>query len=488
MNYLPLTSIVIDLERLRKDMGDIETFAHSIRAARRDLVETKGLLHPIVLDADNKLIGGGRRMTAFQWLHNEFPTEGWDSIPFLRVEQLAPSVRRKLELEENIRRKTMSWQEEIVGIYDYHRQCVREGIKDGVNWTQTATGEVLGVDQTSVSNALKLAKHIIKDPNGAVAKAENAFGAMQLLSKAALDEAAREQLRRIQVRQAEAGKNVELAKATVGVTVLDVAKISLPTPLSPVEKPVLTHEQIASFYYHGNALDLIPQIAKSTVINHIITDPPYGIDMANIDTGATGKIDRVAATHEVEPNLQLLEAFLDVAFRHIADDGFLCLWYDLDHHEKLQAWATKIGWRVCRWPLVWCKSSPCVNNAASYNITKATEVCMFLRRSEKSLIKQKLAKNWFVADAVRDASHPFVKPSECWTIPLNSVSTEGQTILDPFAGQGSSLVSIFRNKRNPIGVEVDQTHIANGLNYIQTRLGKPSESEVINGLLSDCPL
>jgi DNA-binding TFAR19-related protein (PDSD5 family) len=480
-----LHDIKIDQERLRKDMGDIEGFAESIRDNRKDLPGTKGLLHPVVIDGQMRLVAGGRRMTAFAYLHKTYPQEGWDAIPYTLIEDLPASVRRKLELEENIRRHAMSWQEEVLGIAEYHNQCVREGIRDGIKWSQNMTSELLNIEQASVSINLKVAKYITKHPDSPVAKAENMSAAVQLMTKEALDIAAKEQLRRVELRRAEAAKNVSLAKAEVSTSTIDLAKIQLPT-LSKPSEPSLTLEQISAFYYHGDALKVLPEIAKTTRINHIITDPPFGIDMDNIDTGAVGKIDRVADEHDVSSNLELLEQLMRVAFDCIADDGFMCFWYDLDHHEKLQNWASKIGWRPCRWPLVWCKSSPCVNNQAVFNITKATEVCMFLRRSEKSIIKQKLQKNWFVADAIRDATHPFVKPAECWDIPMQTVSTEGQVIVDPFAGQGSSLVRFFRGKRVPIGVEIKQEHIAHGLNFIQTRLSAPSTD--VSGLLSDLPL
>lgn len=487
MQYIHLSSIVIDQARLRKDMGDIEGFAESIRENRRDLVETKGLMHPVVLDANNNLIGGGRRMTAFKLLHDRYPLEGWDHVPFTPVEALPSSTRRRLELEENIRRHNMAWQEEVIGIYDYHRQCVRDGVKNGERWSQEATGQLLNIEQSAVSAALKVAKVLISEPDSPVAKAENMFAAMQLMTKAALDVAAKEQLRRVELNRAKQLGNVELAKTAVSTTVIDLAKINLPVVTGKADEPTLSLEQISSFYYRGDCLSVLPEIAKNSPIHHIICDPPFGIDMDNIDTGATGKIERVAAEHGVDANLRLLESFLDVAYRVIDEAGFLCMWYDLDHHEKIQTWANKIGWRVCRWPLIWCKSSACINNAASFNITKATEVCMFLRRSEKSILRQKLAKNWFVADAIRDPLHPFVKPSECWDIPMQCVSTEGQTIVDPFAGQGSSLVRFFKGKRIPIGVEIVETHIANGLNFIQSRVGKP-DAVTTDGLLSDLPL
>jgi DNA modification methylase len=146
------------------------------------------------------------------------------------------------------------------------------------------------------------------------------------------------------------------------------------------------------------------------------------------------------------------------------------MWYDLDHHEKLQLWAGEVGFKVCRWPFIWCKTSPCSNQAAQYNITKSTEVCLMLRKSEHSVIKTKQSRNWIMAPSVATNSHPFVKPFDVWKYVIETVSVEGQTIVDPFAGEGSCLAAAFRLQRIPAGIEISETHLANGLSYVSSQI------------------
>ena len=61
----PIDRITVG-ERVRKDLGDIKTLAASIQEV--------GLLHPIVIDADYRLIAGRRRLAACKSL-------GWKKIP-----------------------------------------------------------------------------------------------------------------------------------------------------------------------------------------------------------------------------------------------------------------------------------------------------------------------------------------------------------------------------------------------------------------------
>lgn len=59
MSALPIESIKVD-RRFRRDMGDVAALAQSIEAI--------GLLHPIVVDQDGKLLAGARRLAAFKIL------------------------------------------------------------------------------------------------------------------------------------------------------------------------------------------------------------------------------------------------------------------------------------------------------------------------------------------------------------------------------------------------------------------------------------
>jgi len=96
-------------------------------------------------------------------------------------------------------------------------------------------------------------------------------------------------------------------------------------------------------------------------IDHVITDIPYGIDMSNLQQANTGMdISSVAAEHNVGENVSLMQSLIPAVYRILKPAGFFVFWYDLDHHEKLQAWATAAGFRVQRWPLIWHKTHSCM--------------------------------------------------------------------------------------------------------------------------------
>ena len=66
----PLDTIIVG-ERFRKDMGDVDALASSIAAL--------GLLQPIVISPDGRLLAGERRLRACRQL-------GWTTVPVSIVE------------------------------------------------------------------------------------------------------------------------------------------------------------------------------------------------------------------------------------------------------------------------------------------------------------------------------------------------------------------------------------------------------------------
>lgn len=83
--------------RFRKDLGDIESLAKSIA----DI----GLMQPIVVTPEMRLIAGHRRLAACRSL-------GWDSVPALIVDNLGDAaLRLRAERDENTERKAMTYTE-----------------------------------------------------------------------------------------------------------------------------------------------------------------------------------------------------------------------------------------------------------------------------------------------------------------------------------------------------------------------------------------
>jgi site-specific DNA-methyltransferase (adenine-specific) len=164
----------------------------------------------------------------------------------------------------------------------------------------------------------------------------------------------------------------------------------------------------------------------------------------------------------VESNLEMFEQMLPAFHHTLKDSGFCILWCDYDRWEHLKALAAKAGFQVQRWPIVWVKMHTCLNQMAHVNFTKNTEIALVLRKG-KARLPRPVQTSIVMASNDEDKAkygHPFVKPFEVWKFLIESVSIQGETILDPFAGVGSSTMAALQLGRKPIAVEIEEGHHA----------------------------
>lgn len=122
---IPQTVQVEDIRiisRIRKDLGDIPSLANSIKE--------NGLIEPIVITHDQgydeenhiftyiKLVAGERRLTAMKSLGFTELVHATHYIWRSELESDDPKKRllfSAIEMEENVRRKDLSWQEQVLG-------------------------------------------------------------------------------------------------------------------------------------------------------------------------------------------------------------------------------------------------------------------------------------------------------------------------------------------------------------------------------------
>ena len=96
---------IIITERVRKDLGDLSLLKKSI--------ERYGLLHPIIINKDNHLVSGERRLTVAKEL-------GWEEIDVV-IKDLTYKDALNIEITENTIRKDFDSLELADGLKKHHR-------------------------------------------------------------------------------------------------------------------------------------------------------------------------------------------------------------------------------------------------------------------------------------------------------------------------------------------------------------------------------
>lgn len=478
---LPIHEIQ-EVDRQRTEMGDIDGLAKSI--------SRYGLIQPIVVNQHKVLIAGGRRLAACRKLNLVH-------VDVVFRETLNEEDLFELELEENVRRKDMRWQEHCLAIANVHKRRARAAGLEGSTWSQQMTAELLGVSTGNVNYCLEIARHLA-DASSPMWKCESFREAwrlrLRLEEDAVLAEIAKREQQQTATKEqikadAEVIKEYEKMETADEVEYRHAKEKYESNPLNkePFDeywkerKAMLAKraEAARSSVYLSNMIfngDCIPYMCEADhrgMFDAIVTDIPYGIEMdtLNQDNFAHANIDTVEEEHDVEDNMQLMREFFPAAFACTKDSAFVVTWCDVMQWQFMYDLARKAGFEVQRWPITWIKTHACGNSMSQYNMTKNTEIAMVCRKPKTTLAKHTnqstvTASNAEVKRALR---HPFAKPYEVWHFILDAVTIEGQLILEPFAGSGSGVIAALQKKRRVIALEKQLGHYNNLLENVKTQ-------------------
>lgn len=375
-HHASISSITIPRpERQRRELPDLTSLADSISRL--------GLIHPIVLTRDLILVAGECRLEACRTL-------GWTDIPFQYVDETDPLILHCIELEENIKRKNLSWQDENDAIARYHELRAAEP-----EWTIEKSADALGLHKASVSNHLLVKR---ERSNGLVDGAEKfstAIGAA----------------RRIVERRAADEFN------TYSRTDQQY------TPPSPI--------------LHGSFLDWAPTYAGPK-FNLIHCDFPYGIIHGRDETygGAGARVGDY--TDSVDIYFELLKCLAVHLDNFCASSAHIIFWFHPNFFS--QTWELlKLldGFAFDEVPLIWFKDDNSgIVPDPSRRPRRGYETAFFGWRNDRKILRVKT--NIFPAPIDRTL-HPHEKSQVMLQHFFEMVVDPATRLLDPTCGSGSAL-------------------------------------------------
>jgi site-specific DNA-methyltransferase (adenine-specific) len=392
-------------ERFRKIYNNIDELAASI--------EKYGLLHPPVVDRELNLVAGGRRVLALQKL-------GRETIEVAFRDELDPLTARELELEENIQREDLTWQERILLVSEIDRlkrQLYGSDVQKhaaSLGWDSTDTAEALGVSQPTVSRDLALGRMIEVMPE--IAQAPDKLTAIRMFNK------------RLEVLERELS--------------------------------IRQQDQVDENFVCGDSLVLIQEIPTNS-IDLIVSDPPYGIDL---DSSNLGKQD---AAHFADTTLNTFRQIAPELRRVLKPDGhayFFCAVAGLTEMFEI---LTANGFDTDPIPLIWCKNMGGLVDFA-HRYVPAYEQIIYCPGDKTRSLKQRML-NWFRIDAVSTAArvNRAEKPVELMQVLIQQSSIEGEIVYDPFAGRAPVLIAAKLLGRKYLGSELDPVqHTAGQLTLV----------------------
>lgn len=390
---LPTLDITVGEDRWRHEIGDIDGLATSIA--------TFGLLVPILIDKEHKLIAGHRRLEAAKHL-------GLTTVPCRVIErdELDDLTKREMEYEENVRRKDFTWQEQVEALAALHRLKQEKYGESkqhvGGGWTLQDSADYAGLGLSSASRDIALADAMVKHPD--IRGAKNKFAA----TKMAL---------RLREQQILAELSARSSKAEFNLT-------------------------------HGDAVEWLTGLADESV-DLIFTDPPYGIDYAQFDQ--TKPYPDIA-----EDILSLLTRVFKECYRVLGHDRVLLVWFDIRHYARLTTVLRDTGFFVYAHPIVWCKEGGSGMLPTRAHYARNYETLLYASKGTRELNAPGVF-DWLILPKMTfDARvHPVQKPIVLLKRFIEQHSLPGELVIDPFAGSGSTIIAALQLKRKAAGCELD---------------------------------
>ena len=210
--------------------------------------------------------------------------------------------------------------------------------------------------------------------------------------------------------------------------------------------------------YNDDCLNVLKDIGDNSV-DFILTDPPYNIARDNnFHTMGRKGID----FGEWDKGFDLF-SYIDLLPRVCAKDASVVIFNDWKNIGEIAKYAESKGF-VIKDMLRWEKSNPIPRNRdrrfiVDYEVavwlTMPKAKWTFNRQSET--YDRPLFKGSLVSGNEKTA-HTTQKPIWLMKEILQVLSNEGDTVLDPFMGSGSTGVACKELGRNFIGVELDKQY------------------------------
>ena len=433
-------------------------------------IAKRGVIQPIIINRNLELVAGERRLTASKEL--ELPL-----VPIRYVETLDPIELKIIELEENIKRKDLSWQDTVGGVRDIHDCYIAEAAGKGDEWSMTQTAEAIGVSLSLVSQYLRVFPELSNPQIASCTSASQAYNLLSRKDSRKIDDALSEigelgndlftfaEQKEANLTQKTEGSSGAPGnpEGTSGISGEDASsdggtinnegiRAAVPVKIDPMEA-VREAIQVASF------LEWAPQYSGPK-FNFIHCDFPYGID---VFAGKQSGRDR-HVTYDDSPDIywNLLECFCKHRNNFMAASMHGMFWFSMDYYEQTKEFfrvhAPEIV--VQNFPLIWTKSDNVgIIPDAQRQPRRIYETAFILSREDRRIVKS--VGNSYPAPTDKKYHHS-TKPEPVLRHFMQMFVDESTTMLDPTCGSGSALrAAESLGARKVLGLEIDPENAEN---------------------------
>lgn len=407
MRTVRIADLVIPANRQRRtfDLASLNELAESIQKS--------GLFHPIVCREENDkivLCSGERRLRAISDIHELGGTFYHDGnpvsageIPYITLGELSPLEAEEAELEENVRRVDLTWQEKAAATARLaslrNKQAVAAGVSPPTvaDISEEVRGSSAGSAHEETREELIVAKHLDKPD---IAAAKSVGEAFKLLK-----------------RKEEAERNVQLAEKVGRLAATDLHQVE--------QKEALAW------------LTACPAEQYDVVL----ADPPYGIDAQKFGD-AGGRLTSGQEHHyddTYENWLSLMPVIARESFRIAKPQAHCYLFCDIDRFVELKVMMQTAGWYVHRTPLIDYKLDGNRVPLPEQGPQRKFELILYAIKGWRPVTK--IYPDVIPCRGDENLGHGAQKPISLLEDLLRRSVRPGDTVVDFFAGTGGTLIA-----------------------------------------------
>lgn len=430
--YVNLNKVIVEPDRQRKEF-DPETDRELIES-----ISSLGLINPITVRGGNILVAGERRLRAVRALLSigEGIRYGGAYVPLGQIPandvgEVSPVDAFATELDENRRRKALTWQEDAAAtarLLDLQRKVLVSTGSGASVGDSPNVGAVDGAGEPTDRAAVEAVAFSLRGTGSvpdSIPHAKMIVGRREALATAI----------------ASGNKEVAAAKTEQEAFKILRRQNDRAENIARARQVGLLRETERYVLHKGDCIEYLRNYAGER-FSCILTDPPYGMDAEAFGDGGSGRYAGI--THEYNDTASSFETLMAAWFPLVtevaAPDAALYLYCDIDNFHFLAGLARTYGWRVHRTPLIHLKRQGGRVPWPTSGPRRAYELVLYAIRGRASVTS--------IVPDVFDTSlsegnlgHGAQKPVEGFVNLLRRSCRPGQLVLDPFAGTGTILVA-----------------------------------------------
>ena len=199
-------------------------------------------------------------------------------------------------------------------------------------------------------------------------------------------------------------------------------------------------------------------------VDLILTDPPYCISKKTGFSAVVNGEKRFAVSMDfglwdhVEINL---EEMAKVFYKSLRRSGTVIVWYDLWKIGKVKDAMELAGFKMIR-QIIWQKTNPVPLNQRATYLSNSREMAIAGVKVGTPTFHSKYDSGIYEYPIPRHKGkrqHPTQKPLELFEDLVRKHSNEGDLVVDPFLGAGTTGVAAVKNFRRFAGCDIDPNYV-----------------------------